>query len=209
MKVKIPHTFVLHTYTKPTKCTFCNKVNSSSAVSSWTCWCCLCQQMKNCSLSSPSSLSSIDIHDDSYSYKKVLVCVFKPTTVIVIIEIFIVITRPNHDQVEFTMTASSCFCWCCQPHLTNIMLTIFINSNIKCRFSLVFSSREFNARTAGSFHQSTLSQLNTSIFSSSKQRWKSQKGIFHNSTQTSWGRQKMKEKFVEIFENLLHRSVQM
>ena len=25
-RVKIPHTFVLHTYTKPTKCTFCNKV---------------------------------------------------------------------------------------------------------------------------------------------------------------------------------------
>ena len=25
-QVKIPHTFVLHTYTKPTKCTFCNKV---------------------------------------------------------------------------------------------------------------------------------------------------------------------------------------
>ena len=25
-RLKIPHTFVIHTYTKPTKCHFCNKV---------------------------------------------------------------------------------------------------------------------------------------------------------------------------------------
>ena len=25
-RLKIPHTFVLHTYTKPTKCHFCNKL---------------------------------------------------------------------------------------------------------------------------------------------------------------------------------------
>ena len=27
-RLRIPHTFVLHTYTKPTKCHFCNKVSS-------------------------------------------------------------------------------------------------------------------------------------------------------------------------------------
>ena len=25
-RLKIPHTFVIHTYTKPTKCHFCNKM---------------------------------------------------------------------------------------------------------------------------------------------------------------------------------------
>ncbi len=31
-RLRIPHTFVLHTYTKPTKCHFCNKVSSWSDV---------------------------------------------------------------------------------------------------------------------------------------------------------------------------------
>jgi hypothetical protein len=35
-RVRIPHTFVLHTYTKPTKCSFCNKVRSAEKGGWWT-----------------------------------------------------------------------------------------------------------------------------------------------------------------------------
>ena len=31
-RLKIPHTFVMHTYTKPTKCHFCNKVKQISSI---------------------------------------------------------------------------------------------------------------------------------------------------------------------------------